>query len=336
MAKAILLLSGGLDSTLAGKILVEMGVEVEAINFTSPFCTCTPKSHGCSAAKLAADQIGIPVRVFATDADYLETMKHPRFGRGKGVNACLDCRIYIFKRAKAYMEERGADCIATGEVLGERPMSQRRDALETIERESGLQGLIVRPLSALHFPPTIPEQKGLIDRQKLMAISGRCRKPQIELAKKMGLKDFLCPAGGCLLTEPDFAERFRDMERNEPAFGVADAKLLRRGRHFRLPSGAKVVLGRNAEENRAIENLAGEQDAYLIPVSAPGPTALCHRCGADDLTVAAQLAATYMKPGAPVTVELHAGPQHVVVRTLEGIGPLERAQVAAWRVAGSD
>jgi len=196
MAKAILLLSGGLDSTLAGKLLLEMGIEVEAVNFTSPFCQCTPRSLGCSAAKRAAEQLGISVRVFACGADYLEVIKHPRFGRGSGMNPCLDCRIYMFSRARTYMAETGADFIATGEVLDERPMSQRRQAMEIIEYESGLSGFIVRPLCARLLPPSIPEQKGVVDRQKMKDFQGRRRRPQFDLASAFGLKDYLCPAGG--------------------------------------------------------------------------------------------------------------------------------------------
>lgn len=148
MPKALLLLSGGLNSTLAGRLLLELGMNVESMNFTSPFCRCTPKSLGCSAARRAAEQLGIPVRHFPAGEDYLDIVKHPRFGRGSGMNACIDCRIYMFRRAGDHLHEMGGDFLATGEVLGERPMSRHRRDMETIERESGMAGWIVRPLSA--------------------------------------------------------------------------------------------------------------------------------------------------------------------------------------------
>ncbi|MFC1691878.1 hypothetical protein ACFL1R_00040 [Candidatus Latescibacterota bacterium] len=270
MAKAILLLSGGLDSTLVGKLLIDMGIEVEAINFISPFCRCTPKSLGCSAAQKTAKQLGIPVKVCAIGNDYLEIIKQPQFGRGKGMNPCLDCRIHFFSQAKEHMSASGADFIATGEVLGERPMSQRRCAMELIERKSGLMGLVLRPLSARLFPPTIPEKKHLVDRNRLLAIQGRCRKPQFELAEKLGIKEYLCPAGGCLLTDPEFSVRFKDLLVHDPGFNLNDANLLKQGRHFRLPSGSKAVVGRNERENNVVESLAQSEDILLVPKDMPG------------------------------------------------------------------
>ncbi|MDR3077330.1 MAG: hypothetical protein LBV15_01025, partial [Planctomycetota bacterium] len=281
MTKALLLLSGGLDSTLAGKMLLELGVEVEAVNFTSPFCRCTPKSFGCSAAKLAADTLGIPVRMLVKGEDYLEIVKHPRHGRGSGMNPCLDCRIFTFRRARELMPETGADFIATGEVLGQRPMSQRGRAMELIEREAGLEGLVVRPLSAQLLPPSRPEREGRLDRSRLLAIQGRSRREQMTLAKDRGIDDYPCPAGGCLLTDPEFAARLRELLAREPSCGLNDVLLLSRGRHFRLPGGAKAVVGRNEEENLRLENLARPGDWLLGPGGgAAGPTVLL-RPGAD-------------------------------------------------------
>ena len=305
MPKAILLLSGGLDSTLAGKLLLELGVEVEAVNFTSPFCQCSPKLLGCSAARLAAERLGIPVKVFGCGADYLDVIKRPRFGRGSGMNACIDCRVFMFSRARRYMTECGADFVATGEVLGERPMSQRRQAMELIERESGLQGLIVRPLSAKLLAPSKPEEDGLIDRERLHAIQGRRRLPQFDLARELGVKDYLCPAGGCLLTDKEFAARFRDLLAHEPEFGLSDARLLRFGRHFRLASGAKVVVGRDEAENQDIERLAREGDMLLILMTVPGPTVLCRGSRAeDDVALAAGLIGAYTKGGTTLDVQV--------------------------------
>lgn len=305
MAKAILLLSGGLDSTLAGKLLLDMGISVEAVNFVSPFCTCTPKSMGCSAAKKAAGQLGIPVKVFSTGDEYIDIIKRPRFGRGKGMNPCLDCRIFIFSRAKKYMEECGADFIATGEVLGERPMSQRRQAIEIIERESGLNGLILRPLSAQLFPPTKPEIEHLVDRNKLLDIQGRCRKPQIDLAEKLGISDFLCPAGGCLLTDLEFSARLKDLMAYDPDFSMNSLKLLKVGRHFRINSGVKIVVGRNEQENDTLERLHITGDILLLPLTIAGPNVLCRgQLSDDDVSIGAGLLANYTKGGIVMDVEV--------------------------------
>jgi len=325
MRKAILLLSGGLDSTLAGKILLDLGAVVEAVNFTSPFCNCTPKGAGCSAARHAAEQLGVSVKMFACGREYLKVMKHPRFGRGSGMNACIDCRIYMFSRAREYMEERGFDFVATGEVLGERPMSQRKRAMDLIERESGLVGRIVRPLSAQHFPPSIPEQTGLIERSRLKGIRGRCRKPQLELAQELGLADLPCPAGGCKLTQKDFAIKFGELLENEPEFGLKDALLLRYGRHFRLPTGAKAVVGRREEENRIIERAASGKDAVLAPKKVPGPSVLVRRYrSADDLRLAAGILAAYTKNASTMEVEVRNGGVQGVEGWVETVAPMDR------------
>jgi len=274
MAKALLLLSGGLDSTLAGRILLKMGIEVEAVNFTSPFCRCTPKTFGCSAARQAADRMGIPVRVLVKGEDYLDLVKHPKHGRGSGINPCIDCRIFTFRKAAELMKEMGADFVATGEVLGQRPMSQQRRSLELIERQSGLEGLIVRPLSAQLLEPSLPEQNGLIDRSQLLAIQGRSRQEQFSLAKEYEVFDYPCPAGGCLLTDAEFAARMRELFEREPACTLADARLLSTGRHFRLPDGMRAVVGRDEKENEILESVARAGDWLLQPEETTGPTVL--------------------------------------------------------------
>ena len=331
MAKALLMLSGGLDSTLAGKLLLELGVLVEAVNFTSPFCRCTAKGLGCSAAEKAAKQLGITVQYFPAGDDYLEMIKKPRFGRGRGVNPCLDCRIYMLSRAREYLEKIGADFIATGEVLGERPMSQHRQAMATIEREAGLSGRIVRPLCAKLLPPSLPEKTGLVDRERLLSISGRSRSPQLTLAAELGVKDYPCPAGGCLLTDPEFAARMRDLMKYEPDFNLRDVRLLRVGRHFRLPSGRKVIVGRDRAENAILENLQGTTDLLLQPVSIPGPSALLYAsANHEEMLTAARMVAAYTEGGTAV---------RVFVKSLEGGGwqigevqPLARAKCDAWRI----
>src|SRR4030043_332803 len=194
--KAIALPSGGLDSTLAAKVVMEQGVELEALNFLTVFCTCTHRGESCLASQKAVDSLGIPLRVFNVSEEYLDVVKHPKHGYGSNMNPCIDCRIFMLKKAKAYMEDGGASFIVTGEVLGQRPMSQRRDAMRLIEKEAGLEGFILRPLSAKFLPVTVPEKEGWVKRETLPEFQGRSRKPQIKLADHYGIRDYPCPAGG--------------------------------------------------------------------------------------------------------------------------------------------
>ncbi|OGT96283.1 MAG: hypothetical protein A2X80_07980 [Geobacteraceae bacterium GWB2_52_12] len=253
--KALALLSGGLDSTLAVKMMLDMGIDVETLNFTSPFCTCTGKNAGCkSEAARVAQEFNIPIKVVHKGLDYLEIVRNPRHGYGKGVNPCVDCRIYLLRKAKEYMQESGADFIITGEVLGQRPMSQRRDTLRVIERESGLEGLLLRPLSAQHFEPTIPEREGWVDREKLLAIKGRSRKELFQLADELDVKNYPCPAGGCLLTELSFVPKVRDIFDHSDDLNLRDFRMLKMGRHFRIGERTKVIIGRDENDNRLLES----------------------------------------------------------------------------------
>lgn len=272
--KAIGLLSGGLDSTLAAKLILEQGIEVEAINYVTVFCTCTSKGSTCLASQKAADQLNIPLKVIDVSEEYLEIVRNPKYGYGSGMNPCLDCRIFILKKAKRYMEESGANFIFTGEVLGERPMSQRKDAMRMIECDSGLRGFIVRPLSAKLFPPTVPEEQGIVDRNKFLAISGRSRKPQISLAKEFGIRDYPCASGGCLLTNPGFIRRMKDLLKYKPDFNLEDVNLLKYGRHFRFSSKIKLVVGRNEQENSKIASFKEEDDMVFYAEEPKGPTSI--------------------------------------------------------------
>lgn len=271
MTKAIALLSGGLDSILAVKLMLEQGVEVEAVNFLTVFCTCTTRGKTCLASKSAADKLGIKLKVFEVSKEYFEVIKNPKYGYGSNINPCLDCRIFMFKKAGQYMKESGAEFLITGEVLGQRPMSQRRDAMRIIERESGLKGLILRPLSAGLLEPTIPEKAGLVDKERLLSISGRSRKPQMRLAAQLGINDYPCPAGGCLLTDPGFARRMKDLIKHKQDFTVNDIQLLKVGRYFRLAPEAKLIVGRNEEENDKLSKLAQKGDLCFYPISVKGP-----------------------------------------------------------------
>ncbi len=273
--KAVGLLSGGLDSTLAAKLMIEQGIELFAINFTSPFCTCTPKSAGCAAVVTAVRELGdIPLKQVALRDDYIEIVRNPRYGHGTGMNPCIDCRIIKLRKAGEYMRAIGAFFLFTGEVLGQRPMSQHKKAIEIIDRESGLQGYIVRPLSAALFKPTIPEEKGWINLSKLPTISGRSRKIQMQLAAEKEIYNYPCPAGGCLLTDKHFAEKMKDYFRYTDQPSVTDIPLLKVGRHFRMESGEKVIVARNKHEGEALQNLARQDDHLFLPIDFSGPTVI--------------------------------------------------------------
>lgn len=294
--KAIALLSGGLDSTLAAKIVLDMGIELEALNFLTVFCTCTTRGETCLASQKAVDALGIPLKVLNVSEEYLNIVKHPEHGYGSNMNPCVDCRIFMLKKAKAYMEETGASFIVTGEVLGQRPMSQRRDAMRLIEKEAGLEGYILRPLSAKFLPETIPEKEGWVDREKLLKIQGRSRKPQIELAEQYGIRDYPCPAGGCLLTDPGFSKRMKDLMNHDSDFTLNDVHLLKIGRHFRLSPKLKLIVGRNEDENRKIQTFSGEEDILLRLSRIPGPLSLLRgEAGEGEVEKAAAITARYSK-----------------------------------------
>jgi tRNA-specific 2-thiouridylase len=294
--KAIALLSGGLDSTLAAKVVLEQGIELEALNFMTVFCTCTNRDATCLASQKAVETLGIPLKVFNVSEEYLDVVKHPKHGYGRNMNPCIDCRIFMLEKAKAYMAESGGSFIVTGEVLGQRPMSQRKDAMRLIEKEAGLEGLILRPLSAKVLQVTIPEKEGWVDREKLLRIQGRSRKPQIELAEQYGVRDYPCPAGGCLLTDPGFAKRMKDLMANHPDFSLNDVHLLKMGRHFRFSRGVKLVVGRNEEENQKIRTFAQREDILLKMPGLPGPLSLLRGNPAErDIEKAAAITAYYSK-----------------------------------------
>lgn len=270
--KALALLSGGLDSILATKLVLEQGIEVEAINFLTTFCTCTRK--GCQhAATQAAETLKIPLKVFNITEEYLSVVKNPKHGYGSHMNPCIDCRIFTFSKAREYMRQVGASFIITGEVLGERPMSQRKDAILLIEREAGLKGLILRPLSAKLFEPTLPEKEGVVNRDKLLEITGRSRKPQIALAKEFAINDYPCPAGGCLLTDPQFAKRIKDLLEHDQ-LTLDNVKLLKLGRHFRLSGDAKLIVGRDEGENISLESQIKPGDIYFKLKDHEGPLSI--------------------------------------------------------------
>ncbi len=302
--KALALFSGGLDSSLAIKVILDQGIEVVALNFKTPFCLCD-RSKGCgSAIKDMADQLAVELKTVYLDQEYLKIVKKPKYGYGKNLNPCIDCRIFKFKKAKEMMKGLGASFIITGEVLGQRPMSQYRQALVNIEKKSGLEKLILRPLSAKLFPPSLAEEKGWVDRNALLDISGRTRKPQIELAKKFSLKDYPCPAGGCLLTDPGFSKRLKNlMQYNN--FTASDIEFLKIGRYFRINAGAYLTVGRNEKENNRLSAISRNQDIVFEPVDEPGPTAVGRgRFDQEIKTICSRIIARYTNKGQAIKVKI--------------------------------
>ncbi|MEM3783990.1 MAG: hypothetical protein QXY88_03035 [Candidatus Bathyarchaeia archaeon] len=268
--KALALLSGGLDSTLAVKLILDQGIEVEAINFVTPFCLC--KKGGCGASEVAK-KFGIPLKIVSLGDEYLRVIRKPKYGYGRNMNPCIDCRIFMLKEAKKYAREIGASFIFTGEVLDERPMSQHLKALKIIEEEAGLEGKILRPLSAKLLPKTQAEKKGLVDRNKLLDIRGKSRKRQIALAKEFGITDYPCPAGGCLLTYKEFAAKLRDLFKHKKLISLMDVQLLKVGRHFRFGKN-KIIVGRNKEENEKLLRLKAQSDYFFEAQGCGSPITL--------------------------------------------------------------
>jgi tRNA-specific 2-thiouridylase len=328
--RAISLLSGGLDSSLATKLILDQGVEVVALKFTSPFCNCD-SGGTCHAANIA-HELGIEMMNVAKGEEYLEVVKNPKHGRGSGMNPCIDCRIFMLRKAKIIGDQIGAKFLFTGEVLGQRPMSQHRKALELIDRETGLQGKLLRPLSAKLFPPTEAEQMGWVDREKLLAISGRGRKTQIELAEKNCIADYPCPAGGCLLTSKEFAAKLRDHIVHHPdRLTMGDVALLKVGRHFRV-NGHKVIIGRNERENHLLKALTNAEMDVLEPLEVQGPVCLVEGHNKETVTEAASMLARYSDGGqSPISVDIVG-----TGSKMEGVLPATNTRIDRWRIGISD
>jgi tRNA U34 2-thiouridine synthase MnmA/TrmU len=262
--KVIVMYSGGLDSTIAIHLLKSQDLDVTALHFRMPFNV----GVGTSPLEVMgyADALGVPLRVEEEGEDFVDMVRSPQFGYGKNANPCIDCRIHRLKKAAQIVEEEGAVCLATGEVAGQRPMSQKIYTLMRIEKHAGLKGKLLRPLSAKLLPPTEAETAGIINREKLLDISGRSRAVQLAYSKQHGLKHG-SPGGGCLLTNVETAARFNDLAAHNPQFTLEEFKLLAYGRHFRRPSGYRVLVARDGDENDSIERIC--RLAELPGVSAP-------------------------------------------------------------------
>jgi len=276
---------------LAAELLRRQGIEVTAIIFQTPF-------FGSTRGVAAARQVGIPYRVEDITLDHLAMVKSPEHGYGKNMNPCIACHAMMFEKAGALMKELGAHFLFSGEILGQRPMSQNIKALKLVEEASGYQGLILRPLSAKLLLETDPEKSGQVDRKQLMDIQGRSRKRQMQMAQDWGLTEFPTPGGGCLLTDPGFSVRLEELFDATPSADPVDVEKLKFGRHFRLPGGSKAIVGRHHSDNEDLKLLIREGDILLKQSDAPGPlTVLDGSAPEQDILIAAALTARYTKAG---------------------------------------
>lgn len=285
----VALVSGGLDSILAVRVLLEEGVKVNGLHITHPWEPRTSSDITFSIGKL-----GIPLKEVHLAEEFIETIRNPIFGHGKHINPCIDCKILMLKKAKEYMHEIRASFISTGEVIGQRPMSQMRRTLEIIEKRAGLEGILLRPLSARCLEPTMMEKEGVIDRKRLFNISGRSRKEQLLLAQRFGITHYRTPAGGCLLTHKEFAHRIRDLWENEDAeLAQWQLRLLKIGRHFRIDKDVKIVLGRNESENNKLEGFKEHVAEWIIPEFSGPSCAIVGKTSNDISKMALDLICLY-------------------------------------------
>jgi tRNA U34 2-thiouridine synthase MnmA/TrmU len=305
--KAVALISGGLDSLLAVKVMQEQGIYVEGINFYTGFCVeghthairkkdkQKPKRNN---ALWSAEQLGIKLHIIDIIEEYKDIVFNPRYGYGANLNPCLDCKIFMVKKARQWMEANGFDFIITGEVVGQRPKSQRKDTMPLVQKDSGINDLLLRPLCAKNLPPTIPETEGWVDREKLYDFSGRNRKPQIALAKKFGFEDFAQPAGGCcFLTDEKYSVKLSDLwkSRGEKTYEIDDIMLLKVGRHIRPADHFKIIIAREEGEAKYLQGYKKQYDS-LNTTSHSGPLALIDGNLTDEeLKLAASIVARYSK-----------------------------------------
>jgi tRNA U34 2-thiouridine synthase MnmA/TrmU len=329
---ALALFSGGLDSTLACRVVAKQGIKVVAVKFVTPF-------FGYELLKIQDEYIlkiketsGIDVILRDVTVPYLELLKKPAHGFGKHFNPCIDCKIFLFSEAKKMMPEIGASFLVTGEVVGQRPMSQRRDTLRVIERDTDCEGILVRPLCAKNLEPTQTELDGLVDRELLLNFSGRNRTPQIKLAQQFGITDYPSPAGGCILADPILSVRIQKYYQQNKKIVPEDILLLLMGRQFNLPTGGWLVVGRTEQENEKIEGLLQPDDWLLEPKDIPGPTAILrYSSEAEELKTAASIIVRYSKKsavgqGSAVIIADKNGAKHEI-----DTRPLDDAVFQTWQ-----
>ena len=294
--KAIALFSGGLDSVLAIKLIKDQGIDVVAININTGFASTKDKYEHMQNM---CDQVGVEFKIIDIQNEYLQdVLFSPKHGYGKHFNPCIDCHAKMFEVAKLVMDAEGASFLISGEVMGQRPMSQNKDALQIVLNESNCDGLLLRPLSAKKLAPTLAEINGWVDREKLEGITGRSRERQLELVREIGLEDFESPGGGCLLTDDNFSKKMFDFIKYD-SFEVKDIPVMKYGRHFRLKDGAKFVVGRNKEENEHLQNIDNDKYYHLKTVGIPGPHGLLSKSATQeerDFATKAMLTYTKAKP----------------------------------------
>lgn len=303
---AVALFSGGLDSALAILLILQQNIEVTAITFMTHFgCDLGDRSSCGSDPYPAAEKFGFNVKLMHLGEKFIDIVENPQYGRGKHMNPCTDCRILMLSEAKDLMEMIGADFVVTGEVMGQRPMSQLKDKLHLTEKRSGLKGKLVRPLSAKLLPPTEPELNGLLDREKLEGISGRGRHRQIELAEQFGLEDYPTPASGCLLTDEGYSNRLRDLLAHSERLTFEDLIILRIGRHFRLDPKTKVIVGRDENENNQLMQYKKAHYRHLEAPNAGSPvTFLVGDTSDENIKKAAMITARYSSAKNEPAVEI--------------------------------
>lgn len=315
--KAVVLYSGGLDSTLALHLVKEWGAEVFPIYVHNKFL-CSKNLPNVSGLK-----------TIDVSKEFIDIIQNPQYGYGKNLNPCIDCRILMLKKAKEYMAEIEADFVVTGEVLDQRPMSQRFEQLIRLDKEAELEGMVVRPLSGGLLPPTIPEKKGLIDRNVLLKIKGRSRRLTLDLAQKMHISQFSSPSGGCLLTDPGFCRRLADLMRAQEAMDVRDIELLKIGRHFRLAPDTKLIVGRNETENDTIENLLTSKDFFLYVPDTGSPNAILLG-NKKFIQLAAAITARYSDKRDEQSVEVFYKNKKKV--SALKVKPVTNEELAKWRL----
>jgi tRNA U34 2-thiouridine synthase MnmA/TrmU len=317
--RALGLCSGGLDSMMSALLLRKQGIDVQWVTFETPF-------FSSDKAKQASKATGIPLMVKNITPDYLKMLKNPRCGYGKYMNPCMDCHALMFNLAGGIMKEKGFDFLFSGEVLGQRPMSQTMNSLRYVEKQSGFDGYILRPLSAKRLPVTIPEQQGLVNRDLLLDITGRSRKPQIKLAKNFGISKFPAPAGGCLLTDKGFSSRLKDLFEHQETYAERELYLLRHGRHLRLNNTTKIIVGRTQKDNENIQKFYDPNlDAMIKVKKNPGPVVLMPNDGSKETRIlAASICVGYSKAPeiTPVEVSVATPKGHETVRVI-GVPPGE-------------
>lgn len=321
-AHVISLFSGGLDSSLSVLLMLRQNVQVTALTFMTHFgCDLSDRSSCSSNPYPAAKQFGFDVKLVHLADKFVKIVQDPVHGYGKNMNPCVDCRILMLREGKDYMDMVGADAVITGEVLGQRPFSQMLPKLHLTERESGLKGRLLRPLSAKLLPPTIPELDGRIDRDKLESISGRSRHRQMAMAKEFGLEDYPSPASGCLLTDPEYSKKLRDLFQNTPHINFTDLNLLQVGRHFRLTAVTKAIVGRSENDNNKIEAYAEPGDWLLEVMDTGSPVTIVRGAPTeDDLEKAAAITSRYcdLCKDPSVEVSLRRGGESRTIRIKPG------------------